>query len=498
MNIFGFEVSRTRPAATAAVRKRDFAAAKISNLHNDWTTSLVNLNSDIQSGLNTIRARTRDRAKNSAWFRRYIETSQRNIVGPNGIRLNMRAKNPDGRADRYANAIIEAAWYDWSRKVNCTPAGTLSWLDVQLLAVQSLKVDGEFFFKLNRGAGKHRFSLSPIDAALCDVNYCKPGTATANEVQNGVELDRYGKPVAYYFQSHVDYLSGIWCASGTNMQRIPANEIIHGFVTEGPGQVRGFPDAVGILTALHMLDKYSEAEVTAARLAACKMGFYANESGAAAQLGDDKDGSDLVSEAEPGVFQLLPNGVKFQDFDPKHPTANYAAFKKAQLQEISAGVKCSYPDFANDLEGVSYSSIRSGTIAEQEAWKMQQSLFIEHLHQPVFEAWLEMFLLSGVSTLPMGKYDKFSNPNWLPRRWQWVDPLKDAEANVVMRNNGWKSDQMIVAEQGNDLDEIMEDIAAASIVQDEAGFERPAVDNTPKGKEPAPNEENTASPVSNL
>jgi lambda family phage portal protein len=259
----------------------------------------------------------------------------------------------------------------------------------------------------------------------------------------------------------VDYLSGMWSSGSSNLQRIPADEIIHGFVTEGAGQVRGFPDACGALLALHMLDKYSEAEVTAARLAACKMGAYEQDSpDAAATLGDSKDGKDLVSEAEPGTFQLLPPGVHFTEFDPKHPTANYAAFVKVQLREVAAGLRLSYNDFSNDLEGVNFSSIRSGTITERESHMMQQNWLIDHLCRPVFESWLEMYLLSGLSALPMGKYDKFASPNWLPRRWQWVDPLKDAEANKLMRAQGWKSDSQIVGEQGNDLDEIQEQILA--------------------------------------
>lgn len=460
MKLFGLEITRGgKPAMPVA--RRDFNAAKIGNLTSDWTTALVDLNSDIQGNLSKIRARTRDRAKNSCWFRRYVEVSQSNIIGTNGLRLNMRAKNPDGKNDAYANTTIEAAWAEWGRKVFCTPSGGMSWHDVQLFAVQSLKVDGEFFFKKVRGSvNKFGFSIAPIDAALCDVNY-NATLQNGNRVVNGVELDSFLRPVAYYFQSHLDYLSGMWSTAGANLQRVPASEIIHGFRTEGAGQVRGFPDGVAALLPLHMLDKYSEAEVTAARLAACKMGYYEQDSpDAAATLGDSKDGKDLVSEAEPGLWQLLPPGVKAKESNPTHPTANHAMFVKTQLREIASGWRLAYNNFANDLEGVNYSSIRQGVLEERSNWELQQNWMVDHLCRPVFESWLEMYLLTGLSSLPMAKYDKFSSPNWLPRRWQWIDPLKDAEANKLMRTQGWKSDSQIVGEQGNDLDEIQEQILA--------------------------------------
>jgi lambda family phage portal protein len=193
------------------------------------------------------------------------------------------------------------------------------------------------------------------------------------------------------------------------------------------------------------------------------MGFYKPEAGAGGPgaLGDDKDGTDLVSEAEPGVFQILPKGFDFKDYDPKHPTANYRDFVKTQLREVAAGLRLSYNDFANDLEGVNFSSIRGGVLAERDSWMVQQAWWIEHLCKPVFAEWLQFALISGqLGNLPMTKYDKFHADSWLPRRWQWVDPLKDAEACKLMRAQGWKSDQQVVAEQGNDLDEVQEQILA--------------------------------------
>jgi lambda family phage portal protein len=320
-----------------------------------------------------------------------------------------------------------------------------------------------------KAGGKYMFCLAPIDPALCDVDYSMP-MQNGREIVQGVERDAFGRATAFYFRDHVDLLGHY---AGTP-RRVPASEIIHGYWVEGPGQVRGFPDAVGALIALHMLDKVSEAEVTAVRLAACKMGFYQNEAGTGvAVLGDSKEGADLVSEAEPGVFQILPNGVQFKDFDPKHPTANYRDFVKTQLREVAAGLRLSYNDFANDLEGVNFSSIRGGVLAERDSWMVQQGWLVEHLCRPVFAAWLEMFLLSGQSMLPMSKYDKFHADTWIPRRWQWVDPLKDAEANKVMREQNWKSDQQIVSEQGNDLDEVLEQIESDQETKKELGIASP-------------------------
>jgi len=488
MRLFGLEIGRAKKNSDA--RKRSFAAAKVSNMVRDFTTSLENINEDILGGLQNLRARTRDRAKNSSWFRRYLETSQRNIIGPNGIRLNVRSKNPDGKMDATANSKLEAGWKDWGRAENCTSSGGLTWHDIQLFAVRSMKVDGEFFFRKVRGnVNPYGFALEPLDSALCPVQYSIDKGAT--KVVQGIEFDSFMRPVAYYFHRNVSS----WHTNSQPPIRIPANEIIHGFVTEGAGQVRGFPDACGALLSLHMLDRVSEAEAIAVRLSACKMGFYEQDNGANAQtLADEAsaDGSELVSEMEPGINQILPKGLKFNGFDPKHPTANYAAFVKTQLREVAAGLRLSYNDFANDLEGVNFSSIRGGVLAERDSWMVQQQWYIDHLCRPVYGEWLKMFLLSGVSDLPMTKYDKFHADNWLPRRWQWVDPLKDAKANQLMREMGWKSDSQIVGEHGNDRDEILQQIAADEQEEVEMGVSLgvsppiapdDSVDNPPQNEE---------------
>ncbi|MCP4570027.1 MAG: phage portal protein, partial [FCB group bacterium] len=85
---------------------------------------------------------------------------------------------------------------------------------------------------------------------------------------------------------------------------------------------------------------------------------------------------------------------------------------------------------------------------------------IEHLCEAVFEEWLKMAMLSGAVPLPVGKYDKFNAPLWTPRRWSWIDPLKDTQANIKAIDAGLKSRTQVVSEQGLDFDELCEQLAA--------------------------------------
>ena len=67
---------------------------------------------------------------------------------------------------------------------------------------------------------------------------------------------------------------------------------------------------------------------------------------------------------------------------------------KALLRFVSSSLGVSYNALASDLEGVNYSSMRSGLLIERDQWRMLQSLMKEQMLQPIFEDWISMVLLS--------------------------------------------------------------------------------------------------------
>jgi len=92
---------------------------------------------------------------------------------------------------------------------------------------------------------------------------------------------------------------------------------------------------------------------------------------------------------------------------------------------------------------------------------MEQRFFIESFVAPVFEAWLDMLLLSGKTPLPYSKYDKFNQPEFIGRRWQWVDPRADAAANLTLLDRNLITPQEILGQQGKDINDVYQQIAKA-------------------------------------
>jgi hypothetical protein len=138
---------------------------------------------------------------------------------------------------------------------------------------------------------------------------------------------------------------------------------------------------------------------------------------------------------------------------------------KTRLRSIASGLGVTYHGLANDLEGVNFSSIRSGTLEERDAWMVLQNWFAESFMRPVYRGWLLHALTQGRlafpsgSVLPIQKFDKFAEHTWLGRRWGWVDPLKDIEASRLAIKSGIASPQMIAAQAGVDVEDVIQAIA---------------------------------------
>jgi lambda family phage portal protein len=438
--------------------RRNYAGAAMSRLTNDWTTAVTNADTEMRGDAKRLRARARELERNNDYARRYLKALEQNVLGADGIGLQMKVKDFNGDYDRQANNQIEAAWHAWGKATNCSLNGLHSWYETQRLILRSVARDGAVLVRKHKGQarGPFGFQLELIEIDQLDWDFEKVDGNTL--IRFGVEYDKSTmRPLAYWILSrHPGDINGV--TLGYKRERIPAAEIIHVFLPERIGQTSGVTWLCSAMSGLHQLGAYQEAELIQSRIACMKGGFYTHKTPDGQELPSDTQGN-LIQSLEPGQFEDLPMGTEFVPYDPQHPTQAYPFFVKATLRGISSGLGVSYNTLANDLEGVNYSSIRAGLLDEREEWKAIQTWFIERVCQAIFPEWLEMSLLSGAVNLPFSKFDKFNAHEWKARRWQWVDPEKDVNASIAAVANGFKSKRQIIAESGGDIEDTFQDIA---------------------------------------
>lgn len=452
---------------------RGFAAAQNSRLTADWIlSSSASADSEIYQSLAIVRSRARDLCNNNDYAKKYLQLCQNNVVGPDGFILQNKAKDTNGEFDRYANMLIEEKFWDWQKKNHCTVSGIMPFADVLDLIIKTVVRDGEIFIRKIRGrnVNKYGFSLQVIEPDFIDEKY-NSSLGNGNVIRMGIELDQNRRPVAYYVKK-VKAENELYSISvGSEHERIPAEDMYHLYDRERANQTRGISWMVASMFRLRMLSKFEEYALINARISASKMGFFKRSIGDGEYTGDDKDESgNLRITAEPGSFEELPAGMDFVPFTPQFPSDQHDAFVKSILRAIASGLGVSYNTIANDLEGVNYSSIRAGLLDERDNWKRIQRWLIENFLNGLFADWLSMALLTGEVNLPSSKFDKFNQPAWIGRRWQWVDPMKDVMANKEAVKNGFKTNAQVIGELGGDIYEIYEQLKSEQALQKEYGL----------------------------
>ena len=439
-------------------KARGYSGAISSRLTGDWLNPTTTGDEEVRRDLQKLRNRCRELERNNDYVRRYLCGMDANVIGSKGIVLQMKVEDAPLQYDEQANRVIEREWNKWCKRKHTTPTGRQSWIDICKLALRSTVRDGDVLLQLLRGYNnEHGFAVQLIEADMLDLHHNNYKMQDGGEIRMGVELNSMGRPNAYHIlTSHPGETSD----TSRRRARINADDIIHLYNSERISQTRGVPWMVSAMTRLQMLAGYEESELVASRVAASKMGFLTKDANAENYTGEEDTDYNLIMESEPGTIEELPTGMSFQEWNPTHPTTAYKDFVKSTLRGISAGLNISYNTLANDLEGVNYSSIRAGLFEEREHYKSVQNWFVDSFVQPVFEAWLEASILSGVFPFNITKMEKMNKPKWCARRWPWVDPLKDMQANILAMNNGLEAKRNIINYTGGDIDDIYSTIAA--------------------------------------
>lgn len=448
-----------RKKKLAGLPARGFQAAQYNRLVMDWQTSSASIDAELRGSLKTLRNRTRDLCKNNDYAKNALRAIENNVVGQ-GIRLQAQVTQNNGRNagklnDR-VNSAIESAWADWCRKDSCHTAGTLSFADIERLLITSSAEAGEIFIRIvrkNFGRSEIPFALEIIEADLLDENYNET-LRSGNEVRMGVERDSWQRPVAYHFLGkHPGDYTFVGTADRGRV-RVPADEVIHLYRQARPGQTRGFPWFAPALVRMHHLSGFEEAEVIKARAQASIMGFIKSEGDG---LTDGTQDNQRVTNFEPGTIEHLLPGEDFTSFSPSSPGGQFEPFMRAMLRAVAAGIGVSYESLSKDYSQSNYSSSRLALLDDRDNWRTLQQWMIENFHKRVFDAWLDMASLSGALDLPNYEANEavYKAVRFVPRGWSWVDPVKEVSAYKDAVRSGFMTASDVVAQSGQDFDEMM-------------------------------------------
>ena len=459
----------------------DLESEKLLQKWNSRPTPFVHFTDQRQT---TLVGRAREVCLNNSYGKGAMRILKHNVVGEHGVRFQSHVKLPDGKLDMEVNDAIEAAWADFSQAAVLDTAGQANLQEFQRICLSSMVTDGEFFLRIMYNDDyAYGLKIQEIDALrIPPASSSRYRLAETEQVyKNGIIFDkRTMKPLWYSLNDDNITRYDVDVNRG---DRIPASEILHGYIKERMGQVRGVPLGQTSAQTLYMIGKYAEAALQNARVGASKVGFLEKEDITTSEPiryqtdenGDpvlDEDGNPIPESAidkseidlSAGTVNVLPDGYTFSGWSPEYPNNEFEAFMRVMLREAAVGYAVPYADMSGDLTSVNYSSIRQGALDTRENYKVLQDILIFKLLLPLFKAWLPSAIIRGMilvngRPLDIANIDMYCKPVWTPKRWGWIDPQSEAKANQIAIKSGLKPVSQIIKEMGGDPEEIWETYA---------------------------------------
>lgn len=479
----GFRASPPRRRNGAA-----FPAADLTRLTSSWTTDPGAINRWLRYELVRLRARSRQLARGDAYGAKFIKSAVDNIAGAKPFALQSKIKTQrSGRFNVAANTAIELAWSDRCRPGGCEVTGKLSFYALIRLVIRCLARDGEVLLRHIRGGeygARGLYQLLDIDRLDEQLN---ENLNNGGAIKMGVELDQYSKPVAYHVLKQHPGEMGEWNRGYERKhERIPANEIRHLFIADWPEQVRGFPWMHAAMVRLWNLGGFEEAAVVNARIGASKVAVLQTagiDDQASLASGMDAEGN-FLTDIEPGQYWRLPQGTTLESFNPAFPDEAVGPFIGACLRGAAAAVGMSYHSLANDPSQVNYSTGQIFAGDERDMWMSIQQWVVEHFCQPDAEDWLRGAILDGV--FPQNYWGYRTSLQFQCKRWRSIDPEKEISADAAALAARLTSRTRIAAKNGEDFEEILDELAAEQELAKEKGVELEPVKPAPKPAEPTP------------
>jgi lambda family phage portal protein len=464
-----------------------FAGAQVSRL----TSSLANwsgsVNADNDIALPILRARARALAANNEHGKRFLSLVATNVVGRRNPKLQVRAmkdlREPTKPTtlDKSANDTIEIHWERWGKTADITGRHR-SIYQMMRTIIKGVARDGEALVRIVRNRRlPYGMALQLLEADRLD-DTRNQRLDNGNTIRQGVEIDNTGRAIAYWIKTV--HPGENYAVAAAGIERVPAAEMLHVFLTERAEQVRGVTWFHAIILRGSIIHKFEESAVIAAHIGASKIATLERADDAPDaidSLADGKTAAGISISVEAGEMFELPPGYKLNSWNPDYPHQNFESFLKACLRGLAAGLDVAAHNLTGDMNEVNYSSARIAELSEREAWMSAQDWFIESFVVPVYEEWLAGALLAGAITfdgsgkaLPADKFDKFKQASrFQGRRWSWVDPLKEADANEKQLNNKLTSRTRLAAEQGDEFDDILDELEQEEAAIKAAGLQPP-------------------------
>lgn len=426
---------------------------------------------DIDDNNKTLRQRGRLMYMGSPIATSAIKTNRTNTIGT-GLRVNPR---PDAEAlglskEEASNWIknVKREFGIWANtKDACDATGMNNFYEIQQMLFMSWLTSGDAFALIEHKERTFRnpygLRIKSIEADRCATKSPSYMSSTGvnpdnnNKIYDGVEIDKGGAPVAYWFRNSHPFESTMipieWARVEAYGKKSGLPNVLHIVNTERPDQYRGVSYLAPVIEAVLQISRYSSAEVMAAVIEAMHTGFVKttedpsdypfNETG---PYGED----DSAERYDPndyhlgaGEINVMNPGESIEFPVPTRPSSGFEGFVNAIASQIGAALEIPRDILLKEFNS-SYSASRGALLEAWKSFKMYRVWFVNDFCNPIYEIWLSEAIALGRVNAPGFFSDRAKREAWLGTQWigpsqGQLDPVKEINAEILACQNGFST-----------------------------------------------------------
>lgn len=423
---------------------RKFDGASKGRHYSDWYSPNLSVNQEVLQALAILRDRSRELCRNNPYAMNAIRAIKNNVVGAGII------PTPNGKGiSKNQLKILKETWNDWAGKTNCDYDGMNTIYGIQSLVMKVVAESGECLIRKVRGSSSDDI---PLRLQVLEGDFINSSIHTGiwqddnTMTYYGIKFGKDGRRIGYWlFKHHPNEF-------GADSEFVKAEDIIHVFEIERPGQIRGVPFSTSVMTRVKDLDDYEFTERIRSKVAGAFAVFVTEDVNAGT---DNPTGSSVSDQEriEPGMIKTLLPGQKIEVAQP--PTTNgFGEFVKNNLRGISAGFGTSYETLTNDYSNVNFSSGRMGWIEfSRNIEHLQWNLLIPRFCDKIYPWFVEACQLKGIIS-----FQNSVKVSWTAPRREMIDPYKEVQAIKEKLRAGLCSWQDVVRELGYIPDDLLAEL----------------------------------------
>ena len=374
----------------------------------------------------------------------------------NGIQVEFQPKAVGGEIHEELAQRLALHFHEWSQWPEVT--WTHDRGAMERIAMRSKFRDGEVLGQMVTGFRKDLVygsavpvAIECMEADLLPHSYDVP----SENIRQGIKRNTWGRPTAYHlYRTHPgDDTTPL----STDLKAVPADRMLHVRHVQRFHQLRGISLFATLIARLQDLHEYEDAERAAAKLAAdfvLKITTGTPEMWGSADENKASDPNNPpVFKTDSGLILVQPNvGESAEFFDSKRPNAAVEPFVNSQLRRVAGGAGLSYSAVSCDYNGT-YSAQRQELVENWPHYHTITGLFVAQWERPVVEEFIRWELM--VYGVPAGvDITRVFDALYLGPPMPWIDPLKEAEAELLLVQAAFQSSSQVIRKRGDNINDV--------------------------------------------